>query len=106
MWISHISLFSFLSRIYKCLSLQPWLRPKLFLGSLFFFVKKQWIKFLFILILWLAWPIDQTIFPLLFGKIIDNFSTYSGPRDVAWGVLQGPILGALALWIGVEARLL
>lgn len=76
---------------------------KTLFGFIVFFVKKQWIKFLCVLIFWLAWPIDQTIFPLLFGKIIDNFSTYSGPRDVAWGVLQGPILGALALWIGVEA---
>lgn len=75
---------------------------KTLFGFIVFFVKKQWIKFLLVLILWLAWPIDQTIFPLLFGKIIDNFSTYVGPRDVAWDVLKGPILGALALWIGTE----
>lgn len=71
-------------------------------GFIVFFVKKQWIKVLLILIFWLAWPIDQTIFPLLFGKIIDNFSTYTGPRDIAWAALKGPILGALALWVGVE----
>jgi len=75
---------------------------KTLFGFIVFFVKKQWIKFLFILIFWLAWPIDQTMFPLLFGKIIDNFSTYVGSRDAAWATLQGPILAALALWISVE----
>lgn len=75
---------------------------KTLFGFIVFFVKKQWIKVLLILIFWLAWPIDQTIFPLLFGKIIDNFSNYIGSRDVAWSVLKGPILAALALWIGVE----
>lgn len=75
---------------------------KTLLGFIVFFVKKQWVKFVFIQVLWLAWPLDQTLFPLLFGKIIDNFSNYIGPREYAWTVLKGPILGALTLWISVE----
>lgn len=75
---------------------------KTLFGFIVFFIKKQWLKVLLIQILWLAWSIDQTVFPLLFGKIIDNFSAYIGPREVAWSVLKGPILGALALWVGVE----
>lgn len=75
---------------------------KTLFGFIVFFAKKQWVKFLLILTFWLAWPIDQTIFPLLFGKIIDNFSTYIGLREMAWPVLKGPILSAFALWIGIE----
>lgn len=75
---------------------------KTLFGFIVFFVKKQWVKFMLIQLLWLGWPLDQTLFPLLFGKIIDNFSTYTGLRESAWPVLKGPILGALALWVGVE----
>lgn len=75
---------------------------KTLFGFILFFVKKQWIKFLGIQLLWFAWSLDQTLFPFLFGKIIDNFSNYMGAREAAWPVLKGPILGALALWIGVE----
>ncbi|MBX9786738.1 MAG: ABC transporter ATP-binding protein/permease [Alphaproteobacteria bacterium] len=72
------------------------------LGFALFFMKRQWIKLLLIQVLWFAWSIDQTIFPLLFGKIIDGFSNYVGDRGDAWTVLKGPILGAIALWVGVE----
>lgn len=75
---------------------------KTLLGFIVFFIKKQWVKLILIQVLWLAWPLDQTLFPFLFGKIIDNFSNYVGPREYAWTVLKGPILGALALWVGVE----
>ena len=75
---------------------------KTLFGFIVFFIKKQWVTFALIQVLWLAWSIDQTVFPLLFGKIIDNFSNYIGPRDHAWATLKAPILGALALWIGVE----
>lgn len=71
-------------------------------GFVFSFIKKQWIKILFIQILWFAWSIDQTIFPYLFGKIIDGFTNYVGDRGEAWPVVKGPILGALGLWIGIE----
>lgn len=75
---------------------------KTLFGFIVFFIKKQWIKFLAFQIFWLAWPIDQTFFPLFFGKIIDNFANYVGARDAAWPMLKGPILAALALWMGVE----
>ncbi|MBA3814256.1 MAG: ABC transporter ATP-binding protein [Alphaproteobacteria bacterium] len=75
---------------------------KTFFGFVVFFIKKQWINFLAIQLFWLALPIDQTFFPLLFGKIIDNFSNFVGAREFAWPLIKGPILGALALWIGVE----
>jgi ABC-type multidrug transport system fused ATPase/permease subunit len=68
---------------------------KTLLGFIVFFLKKQWIKILAIQLFWLAWPIDQTLFPYLFGQIIDNFATYTGPRDQAWAVLKGPILGGV-----------
>jgi ATP-binding cassette, subfamily B, bacterial len=71
-------------------------------GFIWFFLKKQWLILLLTQILWCAWSLDQTIFPLLFGKIIDGFSSYVGDRGQAWSVLQTPIFAALALWIGIE----
>ncbi|MBS0272175.1 MAG: ABC transporter ATP-binding protein [Proteobacteria bacterium] len=71
-------------------------------GFVFFFVKKQWVKLLLTQFFWLAWSVDQTIFPLLFGKIVDGITNYVGDRGQAWLVLKTPILGALVLWIGIE----
>ena len=61
---------------------------KSLLGFIVFFIKKQWLKIALIQLLWLAWPIDQTIFPLLFGKIIDGFTNYIGDREYAWGCVS------------------
>ncbi len=67
-----------------------------------FFVKKQWVKILVVQILWLGWSLDQTIFPLLFGKIIDGFTQYTGDKSEAWEVLKLPILMAIGLWAMIE----
>ena len=67
-----------------------------------FFMKKQWIKFTFIAFFWLAYSFDQTMFPLLFGKIVDGFSNYTGDRTQAWTVLRGPILVTIVFWMGIE----
>lgn len=72
-------------------------------GFILFFVKKQWLKLALVQFLWLAWSIDQTIFPLLFGKIVDGFSNFVGHRENAWPLLKTPILSAIGLWIGIEA---
>ena len=75
---------------------------KTLFGFVFFFLKKQWIKLLLVQFLWFAWSLDQTVFPLLFGKIIDGFTNYIGLREEAWPILRAPILGAMGLWIGIE----
>ncbi|HUX79006.1 MAG TPA: ABC transporter ATP-binding protein [Alphaproteobacteria bacterium] len=75
---------------------------KTLFGFIVFFIKKQWLMFAFIQLLWLAWSFDQTLFPLLFGKIIDGFTNYLGDRGSAWAILKGPILAAMGLWIGIE----
>ncbi|MBP9691830.1 MAG: ABC transporter ATP-binding protein [Alphaproteobacteria bacterium] len=71
-------------------------------GFVVFFIKKQWIKIAIIQILWLSWSVDQTIFPLIFGRIIDDFTNFIGHRDQAWTVLKAPILSAVGLWFGIE----
>lgn len=75
---------------------------KTLFGFIVFFLKKQWLKIMLVQLLWLAWSLDQTLFPLLFGKIIDGFSNYIGDRAAAWNALKTPILSAIALWIGIE----
>ena len=75
---------------------------KTLFGFIIFFIRKQWIKLAFIQFFWLAWALDNTIFPLLFGKIIDGFSNYVGHREYAWAALKTPILSAIGLWIGIE----
>ena len=71
-------------------------------GFIVFFLKKQWIKLIFIQLFWFAWSLDQTIFPLIFGKIVDGFANYSGDRSAAWATLKNPILFAIFFWIAIE----
>lgn len=75
---------------------------KTLFGFVLFFLKKQWLKLALTQVLWLAFSVDQTIFPLIFGKIVDGFSTYVGVRADAWGSLKDPILSAIAVWVGIE----
>lgn len=75
---------------------------KTLFGFVLFFIKKQWMMLLLIQILWFAWSLDQTLFPVFFGKIIDGFTNFLGERSDAWTVLRTPILALIALWIGVE----
>ena len=75
---------------------------KTLFGFVLFFLKRQWIKLLVMQFLWFAWSLDQTVFPLLFGKIIDGFTDYVGLRAEAWPILSAPILGAMGLWVGIE----
>jgi ATP-binding cassette, subfamily B, bacterial len=77
-------------------------RPKTLPRFLVHFLKKQWIWFLLVQICWFAWSIDQTLFPFLFGKIIDGFSHFTTDRSLAFENLQGAFIGVVALWIGVE----
>lgn len=72
------------------------------LGFIWFFVRKQWGKILLIQLLWFGWSIDQTIFPLFFGHIIDGFTTYSGDKSAVWEAIKWPVIGAISLWVGIE----
>lgn len=74
------------------------------IGFTWFFVKKQWGKLLLIQILWLGWSIDQTIFPLLFGKIVDGFTSYSGDKSTVWEAIKWPVIGAVSLWATIEVN--
>lgn len=71
-------------------------------GFILFFIRKQWVKILLIQLFWLGWSIDQTFFPLLFGKIIDGFTHFSGDKSEAWAVLKWPIIAAIGLWASIE----
>lgn len=76
--------------------------PKTLLKFFGYFIKKQWPWFLLAQICWLAWSIDQTFFPFLFGKIIDGFTQLTADRSQAWELLKIPFIGVIVLWIGVE----
>jgi ATP-binding cassette subfamily B protein len=69
---------------------------------LFYFLKKQPVRFFFAQLFCLAWAIDQAVFPLLFSRVIDGLIHYKGDRTFAWEVLSSPILWCLFLWILME----
>jgi len=76
--------------------------PKTLAKFFTYFVRKQWPWFLLVQICWFAWSIDQTFFPVLFGKIIDAFNLFTADRGDAWAQLKWPFIGVATLWLGVE----
>lgn len=67
--------------------------------NFFYFLKpmflKQKVYFLFAQFFSLCYALDQTVFPILFGKIIDAFSGVQGNRMNAWHTLAPVLLTTL-----------
>ena len=67
-----------------------------------YFIKKQLSKILWAQFFCFAWAIDSTIFPVLFGRVIDALNGCNHIKEQAWPVLKGPILQCLVFWIVLE----
>lgn len=72
-----------------------------------YFLKRHWLKFLTLQILWFGWSFEQTIVPMLFGNVIDQITEFAGDKSQAWQVLKHPILLALIVWVilGISFRI-
>lgn len=66
------------------------------------FMRPQKWVFLFIFITAFSWSFDALLWPYILRLVIDVFTRYEGNRAEAWGALQGPIFGGLALVICIE----
>lgn len=72
------------------------------IGFIWQFIRPQRWVFLLVLILASAWSLDALVWPYLLHLVVDVFTQYEGNRLAAWGALQGPIIGAICLVIGIE----
>jgi ATP-binding cassette subfamily B protein len=63
--------------------------------------KQKWL-FLFSQIGCLAWALDHTIWPLVYGKLIDTLTLYSDDRAGIFDSLAPILVGGVILWIIVD----
>ncbi len=65
-------------------------------------VKRHWVALAFMQLFWLAWALDTTLWPIIFGDLTDLIMTHGeGSREI-WSTLGQPITYGILLWIGVE----
>jgi ATP-binding cassette subfamily B protein len=77
--------------------------PKKLVSFIWKFVALQRWKFISIFLLSLVWSLDATVWPYLLRLLIDTFTQYDGDRAAAWSSLKWILLGAVSLWVLVEA---
>ncbi len=72
------------------------------IGFIWQFMRPQ--KWVFFLIFGVAfvWAIEALLWPYVLRLVVDVFADYEGNRLAAWGALKGPIIGGIALVVGVE----
>jgi ATP-binding cassette subfamily B protein len=76
--------------------------PKTLLPFFWYFLKKQWKRFLLIQIFSFAWTLDHTLWPYVIMRFIDTITQFSGDKTGAWEALQPTIVMGLGLWIILE----
>ena len=74
--------------------------PGAFIG---YFIKKQKWALFFIQITMFAWTLEETVFNIVFGRIIDSISAYEGDRMYAWESLKFWVLSGFGLWCYIQA---
>ncbi len=76
--------------------------PKSLPGFIWFFVKKQWLLLLLVVIFGLGWSLDHTLWPYVIMKLIDVITNYTGPKTETWSALATPIIMGISLWFVIE----
>ncbi len=69
---------------------------------LWFFSKKDKKNICLAGILCSAWSLDNSLWPIVFKKIIDTLTELEGAREQIFERVSNPLLYALALWIAVD----
>jgi ATP-binding cassette subfamily B protein len=76
--------------------------PKTLLGFVMHFLRKNALLAISGSLMSLAYAFDQTLMPVLFGKIIDIFTHYNGDRSLAWATLKTPVTLLIVFWLLIE----
>ncbi len=67
-----------------------------------YFITKQKKYFIILLILHLAWALDQTLLPLAFKLFLDILTNFTGNKAEIWTKIAVPLAFGGGLWIMIE----
>ncbi len=72
---------------------------------IFHFVKKQWIKFTFLLLTSTIWGMNEAIFPYFIKRIVNTLQNYQGDPQHIFSALSGTLAFLVAFWVVTDILL-
>lgn len=72
---------------------------------LYFFAKKQWPGFLFLLVSSTIWAISDSFFPYCLKLIINHIANFEGARTAIFSAISGALLILILFWVSTEVLL-
>lgn len=66
------------------------------------FMRTQRWAFFVIFLTSFAWSLDNLLWPMILGCVIDTFTEFNSMRAAAWSAFKLPILSGLSLWLITE----
>lgn len=76
--------------------------PKTLSGFIWFFVKKQPIAFIFIVVTSWVWATNESLFPYFIKSFVNTIDNYHGDPTHVWRALKAPLIGLVCLWVTME----
>lgn len=76
--------------------------PKTNAAFICYFLKKQRIGFTIVLIAGVIWSLNEMFFPYFIKWLINDITTFSGPRQLIYHTLLTPVLVFAGLWLLME----
>jgi ATP-binding cassette subfamily B protein len=79
--------------------------PSTTFSFIFHFVKKQWWKFLILIVADMVWALNNAFFPYFIKRIVDILQHFEGERAAVYGALLGTLILVAVFWIFMEVIL-
>ena len=76
--------------------------PKSALAFIFYFARKQWLKFSIIIFSFIIWAISDAVFPYFLKKIVNTLQYYQGERSGIYVAIGGTLLLLIIFWFAAE----
>lgn len=76
--------------------------PKSALAFIFYFARKQWLKFSIIIFSFIVWAISDAIFPYFLKRIVNTLQYYQGDRNGIYAAIGGTLLLLVIFWFAAE----
>lgn len=76
--------------------------PESALAFIFYFARKQWLKFSIIIFSFVVWAVSDAVFPYFLKKIVNTLQYYQGERSGIYVAISGTLLLLVIFWFAAE----
>ena len=76
--------------------------PRSALAFIFYFARKQWLKFSIIIFSFIVWAVSDAVFPYFLKRIVNTLQYYQGERSGIYVAISGTLLLLIIFWFAAE----